>query len=69
MAFAVYLTWASKYILFFGGKYLLVTVYPACRRMENSSALQGRWPEGPEGFPVHSHISMANRRGVTTLWV
>ena len=22
-------------------------------RKENSSALQGRWPEGPEGFPMH----------------
>ena len=52
MAFAVYLTWASKYIFFFGGKYLLVTVYPACRRMENISALQ----EGTEKVPSHEDV-------------
>ena len=43
----------------------MVTVYSVCRRMENSFALQGRWLEGPEGFPVHFHIRMANRRVVT----
>ena len=35
-------------------------------RKKNSSASQGRWPEGPEGFPMHFHIRMANRRVVTT---
>ena len=35
-------------------------------RKKNSSASQGRWPEEPEGFPMHFHIRMANRRVVMT---
>ena len=33
-------------------------------RRKNSSALQGRWLEEPEGFPMHFHIRMANRRSI-----
>ena len=28
--------------------------------------LQGRWPEGPEGFPTHVSFRKANKRVVTT---
>ena len=31
----------------------LATSFLGCFRRKNSSALQGRWPEGPEGFPMH----------------
>ena len=35
---------------------------PLVRPKENSSALQGRWPEGPEGFPMHkSNFSLFSR--------
>ena len=45
----------------------------------NSSALQGRWPAGPEGFPAHAAIPhgaqdghygrrMAHKRVVTPAW-
>ena len=30
---------------------------------ENSSALQGRWPEGPEGFPAHAVIPHGAQKG------
>ena len=34
------------------------------RPEENSSALQGRWPEGPEGFPMHVSFRMANKTAI-----
>ena len=35
---------------------------PLVRPKENSSALQGRWPAGPEGFPMHkSNFSLFSR--------
>ena len=29
--------------------------------------LQGRWPAGPEGFPIHVSFRKGNKRVVTTL--
>ena len=34
---------------------------------KNSSALQGRWLEEPEGFPTHVSFRKGNKRVVTTL--
>ena len=31
---------------------------------ENSSALQGRCPAGPEGFPAHAAFRMAHRTAI-----
>ena len=33
-------------------------------RRQNSSALQGRWPAGPEGFPTHVSFRMANKTAI-----
>ena len=38
-------------------------------RRKNSSALQGRWLEEPEGFPTHVSFHKGNKRGVTPPWV
>ena len=35
-------------------------------RRKNSSALQGRWLEEPEGFPTHVSFRKGNKRVVTT---
>ena len=42
--------------------------FPSLAHAEkNSSALQGRWPAGPEGFPIHVSFRKGNKRAVTTL--
>ena len=51
-------------------EYSFVIKCPASRhlpvRRKNSSALQGRWLEEPEGFPTHVSFRKANKRVVTT---
>ena len=42
--------------------------FPSLSRAEkNSSALQGRWLEEPEGFPAHVSFREGNKRVVTPL--
>ena len=42
--------------------------FPSLARAEkNSSALQGRWLEEPEGFPTHVSFRKGNKRVVTPL--
>ena len=42
--------------------------FPSLAHAEkNSSALQGRWLEEPEGFPTHESFRMANKTAITTL--
>ena len=42
--------------------------FPSLAHAEkNSSALQGRWLEEPEGFPTHVSFRKGNKRAVTTL--
>ncbi len=42
--------------------------FPSLARAEkNSSALQGRWLEEPEGFPAHVSFREGNKRVVTFL--
>ena len=52
-------------------EYSFVIKCPASRhlpvRRKNSSALQGRWLEEPEGFPTHVSFRKGNKRVVTTL--
>ena len=41
--------------------------FPSLARAEkNTSALQGRWLEEPEGFPIHVSFRKGNKRVVTT---
>ena len=49
-------------------EYSFVIKCPAFRhlpvRRKNSSALQGRWLEEPEGFPTHVSFRMANKTAI-----
>ena len=54
-------------------EYSFVIKCPASRhlpvRRKNSSALQGRWLEEPEGFPTHVSFRKGNKRAIMVTWV